>query len=245
MTLVILSFAAGVLFLQLQPELPGLGWLGLCICGLVFLRKGKILRLPAAFALGFCWALGMAHLAMDDRLAPELEGRDLEVVGVVAGLPAAGERGLRFEFEPESSASPLPRKILLSWYRSAAPGGPARHRLRAQCTRGSAGASPCACAGRTGRSTRTASTTKPGCSREAWGRPGMCAPRKRRFRKDWESETALPTGSSRSASACATASSACSARRRRAASSPRSRSATSAPSRRRNGGCSAAPASRT
>jgi competence protein ComEC len=118
MTLVILSFAAGVLFLQLQPELPGLGWLGLCICGVVFLHKGKILRLPAAFALGFCWALGMAHLAMDDRLAPELEGRDLEVVGVVAGLPAAGERGLRFEFEPEASASPLPRKILLSWYRS-------------------------------------------------------------------------------------------------------------------------------
>src|SRR5471030_2323894 len=119
MTLVILSFASGVLFLQLLPELPGMGWLGLCIFALVFLQREKILWLPAAFALGFSWALGMAHLRMDDRLAPGLEGRDIEVVGVVAGLPAAGERGMRFEFEPESSTAPLPKKILLSWYRSA------------------------------------------------------------------------------------------------------------------------------
>ncbi len=72
-----------------------------------------------AAAVGFCWALGMAHLRMDDRLAPELEGKDIEVVGVVAGLPAAGERGLRFEFEPESAEVKLPARILLSWYRSA------------------------------------------------------------------------------------------------------------------------------
>ena len=75
-----------------------------------------------AAAIGFCWALGMAHFRMDDRLAPELEGTDVEVVGIVASLPAAGERSLRFEFEPELVASPasarLPQKILLSWYRS-------------------------------------------------------------------------------------------------------------------------------
>ncbi|MEK6246231.1 MAG: DNA internalization-related competence protein ComEC/Rec2, partial [Pseudomonadota bacterium] len=48
--------------------------------------------------------------------------KDIEVVGVVASLPAAGERSLRFEFEPESAIEPaatrLPQKILLSWYRS-------------------------------------------------------------------------------------------------------------------------------
>ena len=64
----------------------------------------------------------MAHLKMADRLARELEGRDIEVVGVVASLPAAGERSLRFEFEPEAVLAPadakLPGKILLSWYRS-------------------------------------------------------------------------------------------------------------------------------
>src|SRR6185503_8255856 len=118
MTAVILSFACGVLLLQLQPELPGAGWLVLAACLLGPLFRKKFLTLASAFAVGFCWALALAHLRLADRLAPELEGRDLEVVGVVAGLPALGERGVRFEFEPESAAVKLPAKILLSWYRS-------------------------------------------------------------------------------------------------------------------------------
>src|SRR6185436_1690514 len=109
MTLVILSFASGVLFLQLQPELPGWAWIGLL--ALLPLCRWKALHLPAAFALGFCWALGFAHLKLADRLAPALEGTDIEVVGVVSSLPAAGERSLRFEFEPESSSQRLPAKI--------------------------------------------------------------------------------------------------------------------------------------
>jgi competence protein ComEC len=71
-----------------------------------------------ALVLGFCWALGLAHLRLADRLAPEHEGGDIAVVGIVASLPAAGERGVRFEFEPESAEAPLPKKILLSWFRS-------------------------------------------------------------------------------------------------------------------------------
>jgi len=116
MTPVILSFASGVLFLQLQPELPGMACYGLL--ALLPLAKWRPFRLAAALAFGFCWALGMAQLRLADRLAPGLEGRDIELVGVVASLPAAGERSLRFEFEPESSAENLPGKILLSWYRS-------------------------------------------------------------------------------------------------------------------------------
>jgi competence protein ComEC len=118
MTAVILSFACGVLWLQLQPELPGMGWFSLAACLLVPFFRKKFLTIGAAFALGFCWALALAHLRLADRLAPELEGRDLEVVGVVASLPALGERSVRFEFEPESAAVKLPAKILLAWYRS-------------------------------------------------------------------------------------------------------------------------------
>ena len=102
--------------MQLQPELPGMAWFG--SSALLLLAGFRIFRLPAAFAVGLCWALGMAHLKLADRLAPELEGRDIEVVGVISSLPAAGERGLRFEFDPESAAVPLPGKILLSWYRN-------------------------------------------------------------------------------------------------------------------------------
>jgi len=118
MTLVILSFACGVLFLQLQPELPGPGWFGLAAFSLVFLLRKKFLFPPLALVIGFCWALGMAHHRLADQLAPELEGSDIEVVGIIASLPAAGERSLRFEFEPESADAKLPGKILLSWYRS-------------------------------------------------------------------------------------------------------------------------------
>ena len=121
MTLVILSFASGVLFLQLQPELPalsGVGMTGAFALGLFFFLEKRTFCLVAAFVAGFCWALGMAQLKLAERLAPEFEGGDIEVVGIVASLPAAGERSLRFEFEPESADVKLPGRILLSWYRS-------------------------------------------------------------------------------------------------------------------------------
>ncbi len=118
MTLAILAFAAGVVLLQLQPALPGFAW----VLVLPFLAAAtfwnKRLGLLLAIGLGFCWALGLAHLRLAERLAPELEGRDIAVVGVISGLPAPGERSIRFEFEPESADVPLPQKILLSWYRS-------------------------------------------------------------------------------------------------------------------------------
>src|SRR5262245_35366191 len=118
MTLVLLAFAAGVLLLQVQAELPSAGWVWVSpflFLGLVPKARAKPLF---ALGLGFCWALGFAHLRMADRLAPEFEGTDIAVVGVVSGLPAQSERGPRFEFEPESADARLPRKILLSWYRS-------------------------------------------------------------------------------------------------------------------------------
>lgn len=57
---------------------------------------------------------------MADRLDPALEGRDIEVVGVVAGLPAPGPNP-RFELEPESASVGLPKKLLVTWYEAASP----------------------------------------------------------------------------------------------------------------------------
>jgi len=117
MTLAALAFACGAAALQWQAELPSMTWAALL--PLLLLRR-RILALPLAFAIGFFWAAAMAHLRMADRLAPELEGRDLDVVGVVASLPAVSERAVRFELEVESSDQPLPRKLLLAWHRSPA-----------------------------------------------------------------------------------------------------------------------------
>jgi competence protein ComEC len=116
MTGAALAFAAGVLLLQQQAALPAPAWIALAPCCVALAVWRRVLFVPAALAVGFLWAAGFAHLRMADRLAPELEGRDLQVVGVVAGLPARGEQSLRFAFEPEPGPLRLPRRLLLSWY---------------------------------------------------------------------------------------------------------------------------------
>jgi competence protein ComEC len=124
MTFAALAFAAGVTLLQLQAALPSPGWAALLVpIGLLACWR-RAFVLPFAFAAGFLWACTAAHVRMADWLDPALELRDLEVVGVVSSLPAVGERGVRFEFEVENAggreaAERLPRKLLLSWYRSA------------------------------------------------------------------------------------------------------------------------------
>src|SRR6266705_2938896 len=116
-----LGFALGVWLLQHQPELPGAGWLALyfafaAIAGVGFSRRvSPIVAAGATFigfaALGFAWAAALAHLRLSDRLDPALEGRDVVVIGVLAGLPQAFERGVRFDFDVESPETGLPRRI--------------------------------------------------------------------------------------------------------------------------------------
>jgi len=120
MTPKVLGFAAGVLALQLQSNLPAVGWLSLLpLCAIALLRTPRFTAPVLCAAIGFLWAAFLAHGRMDDRLPAALEGRDLELTGVVASLPAVGERSVRFEFDVESAPDRLPRRILLSWYRSA------------------------------------------------------------------------------------------------------------------------------
>ena len=121
-----LGFALGVWSMQQQPALPGAGWLALffafaAIAGIGFSKRvapavaaGTIFMGFAA--LGFVWAAVFAHLRLSDRLDAALEGRDVVVTGVVAGLPQDFERGVRFDFDVESSEPGVPRRIVLSWY---------------------------------------------------------------------------------------------------------------------------------
>ncbi|MGB5082542.1 MAG: DNA internalization-related competence protein ComEC/Rec2 [Burkholderiales bacterium] len=124
-----LGFALGVWLLQRQPSLPGLGWVALLVAISAIAAVGFSRRVvPAAAAaamlagflsLGFAWAAALAHLRLADRLDPGLEGRDLVVTGVVAGLPQAFERGVRFDFDLESPQSGVPRRVVLSSYEGA------------------------------------------------------------------------------------------------------------------------------
>src|SRR2546429_6230819 len=122
MSLAALAFAAGAALLQVQAALPALGWAwGMPVLVLIGLRYRAVL-IVAACAAGFFWAAACAHSRMSDWLPPELEGRDLAVVGVVSSLPAIAERSVRFEFDVEwaDGQARLPQKLLLAWYRSAA-----------------------------------------------------------------------------------------------------------------------------
>src|SRR6188474_2015008 len=128
MKLAVLCFVAGAWLLQQQAVLPELGWPGAAAAaGLAaaFLRPQaqvwRVLRhvlvMGGCIALGFSWAAGRAQYRLGDALPPEWEGRDIAVVGVVAGLPQAYERGVRFEFDVERVLTPeavVPRRVVLS-----------------------------------------------------------------------------------------------------------------------------------
>jgi len=121
-----LTFVAGAWVLQQLPWLPPLSW-GWGLVPLVaffygFRKRSAIRRLlPAVLGLafGFGWAAWLAHGRMADELPPEWEGRDIAIVGVVAGLPGIHDRGERFDFDVESVQTPgavVPRRISLIHY---------------------------------------------------------------------------------------------------------------------------------
>jgi competence protein ComEC len=73
-----------------------------------------------AAALAFGSTEWRAHERLQHRLDPALEGRDLRITGVVAGLPQRTASGLRFEFAVERAAwggetVTVPPRLLLSW----------------------------------------------------------------------------------------------------------------------------------
>jgi len=127
---------AGVFLLQQQAALPARAMLAaLALAALAFgalalssrLRRdvdevrhlAAAVLLAASCAAGFAYAGWRAHERLSVELAPADEGRDVVLVGVVAGLPAAMERGARFEFVVEqvlTAGVSVPPQLSLAWY---------------------------------------------------------------------------------------------------------------------------------
>jgi len=121
----VLAFALGVWALQQFAVLPTPTLLaaGALVGALLWLagrQRWRWLSLIGAGLLGLAWAGGFAHWRLADTLPVEWEGREIEITGVVAELPQRVERGVRFTFEIEQAAAPLPHRIVLSWYRQFA-----------------------------------------------------------------------------------------------------------------------------
>ncbi|MBS1197679.1 MAG: ComEC/Rec2-related protein:DNA internalization-related competence protein ComEC/Rec2 [Proteobacteria bacterium] len=123
----ILAFAAGIVWLQFQAELPS--WWGLALAFGIALallswrlrvwKAGRILGVVACVLLGLGFATWRAELRLADQLPSVWEGKDVELVGVVAELPQDFGQGMRFRFaveEVKTAGAIIPRQIMLSWY---------------------------------------------------------------------------------------------------------------------------------
>lgn len=129
MVLFTLCFTVGVWLLQQQAVLPDFVWAWL-LSGfplmLLFPTRTLVLRVARALLLAsFSLCLGFYHAAWqaEQRLAitlpDEWQGRDIEVIGVVAELPRNHEHGQRFSFDVEKTMTPqasVPRHIYVSTY---------------------------------------------------------------------------------------------------------------------------------
>jgi len=138
--LVLLAFAAGVLLLQWQAELPqSLPWLGAAAaiagawCAAALAGPAPLARAIAAIfavlaaaALGFGYAAARAEARLADALPTAWEGEDIAVVGVVDDLPQSSARGTRFAFAVERTLTRgaiVPTRLSLAWFAEMPKGG--------------------------------------------------------------------------------------------------------------------------
>ncbi len=123
-----LAWLAGVALQLAQPALHAPAWYGaaagagaLCLAAACRLRRRFAAALLGMALAGF-GAVGLqASARLADALDPALEGRDVQVSGVVASLPQSSASGLRFRLRVESAASDgrpvaLPALLSLGWY---------------------------------------------------------------------------------------------------------------------------------
>jgi competence protein ComEC len=80
-----------------------------------------VLALTSVSCLGFAACGLRAHAFAAGALAPQLEGRDVRLTGVVAAMPQRSETGLRFRLRVEAAtldgqAVRVPRLMSLGWY---------------------------------------------------------------------------------------------------------------------------------
>jgi competence protein ComEC len=128
----ILAFAFGVALLQQQAELPDFAWawvlLPIAISvvllvrgrGAIFTVAARILLAATFLGAGFLWATAFAQWRMADVLPHEWEGRDIQLIGVVAELPQDNKHSLRFAFDVEqvlTKDAVVPARISLAWYK--------------------------------------------------------------------------------------------------------------------------------
>ena len=129
----VLAFLAGTLALQHASELPAAGLLPAAFATLLALRllpvRWRAARVACLVVSGALAGVGAAAWRAEARLADALplawEGEDVELTGVIAGLPQVMAGGTRFVFEVEKVRTPqavVPALLALTWYAERAKG---------------------------------------------------------------------------------------------------------------------------
>ncbi len=120
------AFLVGVVLVQWLSRLPPV-WLDLPLAavGLLVAWRVPATRWLVVLVLGFAWAAWRADLAMQARLPRHLEKADIDVTGVVRGLPRDGSIANRFVFDVENAVLDgrpiaLRGRTHVSWYGAAA-----------------------------------------------------------------------------------------------------------------------------
>lgn len=125
--------------LQLEQVLTPVSWapsgwllwpLAAMALGVLVLRAERgvvshaLLRWVAVVGVALCvmaWVDARASLRLAQRLAPALEGVDLELIGTVAEMPRVGPAGTRFVFEveqvhPAEARAGVPLRVSIGWF---------------------------------------------------------------------------------------------------------------------------------
>ncbi len=112
------GFLAGVLIVyQLTELLPVMLGVAALLAATLLLGQRRWWLLAGMLG-GFGWALLQAHWSLQSQLPREMAGVDQTVIVRVLDLPREEGRRLRFVAEVQGdSGTPLPRRLLLSWYR--------------------------------------------------------------------------------------------------------------------------------
>jgi len=107
----LICFCAPASLFSVFPEVLSLSVL---LGGFFWGPRAVGIMLPA------CWAVLSAAWVIEDRLAPELHGRDLRLTGIVCDVPAVDAGVQRFPFVIDANArSPgIPTRTFISWYQS-------------------------------------------------------------------------------------------------------------------------------
>jgi competence protein ComEC len=122
MRLFVVALVLGALALQREAELPPgrvelLGVAAMLAARWIPRRLGAvraIVVLASGGLIGYGYSALRAELRLADALPYAAEGRDIGLVGVVAGLPQWNERGARFLFHVESGKAPA--VVSLMWH---------------------------------------------------------------------------------------------------------------------------------